>query len=384
MKSNNFLASIFISSLLSVQVFAQDKKEKENYQFTNTLNLDATDIKSQDITGTCWSYSTTSFIESEIIRINKGKYDLSEMYNVRRTYEKKADNYVRRHGKTQFGEGSLNHDVINSIAEFGIVPQSAYSGLIFEDTKHNHIEMAAVLENYLKAVIKNPNRKLSKSWRTGYNAILDAYIGEPVEKFDYEGKTYSPIEFRDHLGVVPSNYISLTSFTHHPYYSKFIVEVPDNWSNGSYHNVQLDDLIETIDYALKSGYTVAWDADVSEKTWSTKKGIAIIPETPYSEMSSEDKQNLFKKIVPEMEITPEVRQEAFDNYETTDDHLMHIIGKAKDQEGNDYYLVKNSWGTERGINGYYYISTSYMKMKTIGILLHKDGIPKKVMSKFAE
>lgn len=363
---------------ISFGVFSQ-KKEFEGYQFKNLIKLDASEIKNQQKTGTCWSFSTSSFLESELIRMGKEQVNLSEMYHVHQTYLKKADNYVRRHGKTQFGEGSLNHDVIKVIEEFGVVPESAYTGKL--GGKLNHQELVAVLKATLNAVIKNPNRKLSPSWKKSFEGTLEAYMGELPTSFEVEGKNFTPITYRNHLGLNPSNYVTLTSFTHHPFYKQFILEVPDNWSNGIYHNLPLNEMIEALDHALENGYTVAWDADVSERTWSSKKGIAIVPEMPYSEMNADEKKQLFEKVIPELNITQEIRQQAFDDYSTTDDHLMHIVGKAKDQHGNFYYLVKNSWGTKRGFEGYYYISTAYMQLKTIGFMLHKDALTKATRSK---
>lgn len=360
---------------------AQDKNETKGYLFVNEIHLGHTPVKSQDITGTCWSFSTTSFLESELLRMGKGPVELSEMYSVYWTYMAKADNYVRRHGATNFGEGSLSHDMINIASQYGLMPFSVYSGYMNSDSIYNHRELSALLKSNLETIVSNPNGQLSTAWLNAYQGILSAYMQTPPTEFNYEGNSYTPDSFRAYMGIEPEDYISITSFNHHPFYSEFILEVPDNWSNASYYNVELDELIATIDEALKNGFTLAWDADVSEKTWSRKKDIAIWPATPYKEMSKEEKADLFEEVIPEMEVTQEIRQEGFDNYTTTDDHLMHIVGTAFDQNGNKYYLVKNSWGSERNFEGFVYVSESYMRMKTIAIMLHKDGVSKELKSK---
>jgi len=375
------LVYILTFCLCNTLLFAQSKKEHKGYLFNDQFRLDVTEIRNQERTGTCWSFSTTSFVESELMRIHGREMDISEMYFVRHSYEEKAKNYVLRQGKAQFGEGGLNHDVWHTFTHYGAVPQSAYVGKNYESDQHIHGEMEAVLGHMLDGVVKNRNGKLSNAWLPAYQGALDAYMGEVPESFTWEGKSYTPESFAASLELDPAAYVTFTSFTHHPFYQPFVLEVPDNWSNGSYWNVPLDELIQVLDEALKSGYTVAWDADVSEKTWSTKDGIAIIPETDYADMEKEDRERLFKEIVPEKEVTQAYRQAEFENYRTTDDHLMHIVGKAYDQNETEYYIVKNSWGTKRGIEGYMYISVPYMQTKTLGLMVHKDGVPKAIWNK---
>lgn len=343
------------------------------YQFSEVNNLTSTEVKSQDNTGTCWSYSTTSFLESEVLRLGKGNVDLSEMYNVRMVYPKKAIDYVRYQGKNQFSQGSLAHDVIWSAGTYGLIPEFAYPGKENKDDKHDHSEMEKVLKSILDVVLKES--PISTTWSKAFNGVLDAYLGEVPQKFDYENKTYTPKEFASYLGFDASNYVSITSFTHHPFYEDFILEVPDNFSKGSFENVQLDELVKIIDHALDNGYTLAWDGDVSEKGFSSKEGLAILPEKGAS------KETLFKEVVKEEVTTQKSRQKNFDSQRTTDDHLMHITGKMKDQNGVIYYKVKNSWGSERGHDGYIYMSTEYLKMKTVSVLLHKDGVPKDLAKK---
>ncbi|HET8810274.1 MAG TPA: C1 family peptidase [Flavobacteriaceae bacterium] len=345
----------------------------QEYEFSPVIDLEATPVISQGRTGTCWSFSTSSFLESEIMRETGKTIDLSEMYNVRYTYPEKANNYVMRQGNARFSEGGLAHDVINSIAAHGIVPNSVYSGMDENQKRHNHAEMVAVLSAMLDTYVENPAGELSADWDNAVNAVLDVYLGEPVEKFTYEGKTYTPQSFLEMTEIDPADYVTLTSFKNHPFYSEFILSIPDNFSNGSYYNVPLDELIKTIDHALKNGYTIALDIDVSEPTFSAKQGVAVIP------ANSSENETAMTKIVDEKEITPEFRLEEFRNFNTTDDHLMHITGTVKDQDGNVYYKVKNSWGT-KGLahDGFVYMSVPYVKLKTISILLHKDGVPKKV------
>jgi len=283
-----------------------------------------------------------------------------------------------RQGKAQFSEGGLAHDVINSVAAYGLVPQDAYSGLFGAESSHNHAEMVAVISAMLEAYIKNPGRKLSKKWKVAVDAVLTTYIGENTTSFTYEGKIYTPQSFREQLKIVPENYVNITSFTHAPFYSEFILNIPDNWSYGSFYNVPLDELIATIDNALENGYTVELDCDVSERTFSSKDGVAIIPKL------SENNKKALQGIYPEKNITQKYRQDEFENYTTTDDHLMHITGVLYDQNGTKYYKVKNSWGSDeaRTANGgYVYFSEAYTRLKTISITLHKEGVPKTTSKK---
>ncbi|MAZ73822.1 MAG: aminopeptidase [Flavobacteriaceae bacterium] len=351
---------------------------QEPYQFTPQIDLEATDVISQGRTGTCWSFSSTSFLESEIIRLTGKKVDLSEMYTVRNTYPKKLENYVMRQGKAQFSEGGLAHDVMNSVAKYGLVPQEAYSGLFQNETGHNHAELVAVLEAMAKTYVENPARKLSKKWKPATEAVLDTYLGENINNFTFEGKQYTPETFRDAMKIVPKDYVTITSFTHAPFYSEFILNIPDNWSYGSFYNVPLDEMITSIDHALSKGFTVELDCDVSEKTFSSKDGVAVIPKEETNTIKA------LQGVYPELNVTQEYRQDAFENFTTTDDHLMHITGTLVDQNGTKYYKVKNSWGTDETRNangGYVYFSEAYMRLKAISITVHKDALPKNTAKK---
>ena len=365
----SYLFVLFISITLTAQ---------EQYKFTDVIDLDTTPVISQGNTGTCWSFSTSSFIESEIIRLTGKRIDISEMYNVRNTYPVKAENYVMRQGKAQFSEGGLAHDVFNSVRDFGLVPVDAYSGLMNGSTHHNHAEMVAILISMLDTYIKNPGRKLDPKWREAFGSILDVYLGNNVTEFTFEGKKYTPLQFAEMVKINADDYVNITSFTQAPFYSKFILNIPDNFSNGSFYNMPIDDLVQVIDNALENGYTVEIDCDVSEKTFSSKDGIAVMPSNPLNNLKA------LHSIYPEMEVTQEFRQQEFENFKTTDDHLMHITGTVKDQQGNKYYMVKNSWGTDEKrtkFNGYVYFSEAYVRLKTISITLHKDGLTKNISGK---
>ena len=361
-----YTAILFYIGMLSINA--------QNYEFQEVINLQSLPVISQDKTGTCWSFSTSSFLESEIIRLTGKKIDLSEMYQVRTTYPKKAENFVMRQGKAQFSEGGLNHDVINSVANYGLVPVAVYSGLSEEEKKHNHAELLAVIEAMVKTYVENPAHQLSTNWKPAINKVLDVYLGQIPTEFTYEGKKYTPKSFAEMTKINPSDYVTLTSFTHEPYYKPFILNIPDNFSNGSMYNLPLEEFIAAIDYALEKGFTLALDCDVSEATFSAKYGVAFIPE------NEEDEKTGLAEIIKEKVITPEFRQQEFENFNTTDDHLMHIVGKLKDQKGTIYYKIKNSWGTdEKRVKngGYVYMSAPFMKLKAISILLHKDGMDKK-------
>ena len=330
-------------------------------QFTVVKDNAHGSIENQCKTGTCWSFATTSFIESEIIRKGNKPVDLSEMYNVRLTYPKKAESYVRFQGKQQFGPGGLSHDVLAIIEEFGIVPEEAYSGFVFGSTEYDHGTLDEKLNNLVVDAVKAP----TNGYQEGVNGILDNEIGALPTEFKYNGASYTPASFRDAMKINAKEYVCLTSFSHHPFYSSFVLEVPDNWAKKSYYNLPLDEFQRVADFALSKGFTVAWDADVSEETFDARKGFAFVES--------------FQK---EPKIDQVKRQEAFDSFETTDDHLMHITGTAKDDKGNSYYLVKNSWGTEGLANGgFQYISVPYFRYKTICMIVHKDAIPKEIAVK---
>jgi bleomycin hydrolase len=395
---NIIITVVILSS--SLTTFAEDDKKKDKksgYKFEDVLILPATPVQDQHRSGTCWSFSGLSFLESEMLRLGKPKVNLSEMFIVWHTYSEKAIKHVRLHGNLNFSPGGAFHDVTNIISKYGIVPESVYDGLEYGEEQHVHGEMDRVLREFVDAVVENKNKKLTTAWNEAYTLILDSYLGELPKQFEYEGKRYTPQSFADDfIGLNMNDYVEITSYTHHPFYSKFIIEIPDNWSWDEVYNVPMKELEEIIDYSLNNGYTVAWASDVSEKGFaSSNKGIAVMPVAPEKEMSDaeiarweslperERENELYKleKPVPELEVTQEMRQIAFNNFQTTDDHGMHIIGYAKDQNGKIFYKVKNSWGDYNQYNGYLYASKPYMRYKTMCIMVHKDAIPLHIKQK---
>jgi len=368
MKKLTLIVFLFVTNLF----FAQ------KYHFKTIYNIEASKVKSQGKTGTCWSFSTSSFLESEIYRLTKKNINISEMYSVRATYPKKAWNYVMRQGKTQFSEGGLSHDVMNAIKTDGLVPESAFTGLFGKQIVYNHHAIVPAMKAVLDAYIKNDIHSKHPNWKIATDSILNKEIGKKITTFTYNGTQYTPMSFLKMTKINPADYVTLTSYTHKPYYSSFILNIPDNFSNGSFYNVPLEDLTKIIDLALKRGFSLALDIDVSEKTFSAKNGIAFLPK------KETDIEKGMTKIVKEIKVTPSIRQKEFENYNTTDDHLMHIIGLLKDQKGNLYYNVKNSWGNNSqriGNNGYVNISENFVKMKAISILVHKDALSKKLKKK---
>ncbi len=375
-----------ILSMLAFTAFAQDKTtnaEESNYEFEKVVHLEATPVLSQGYTGTCWSFSGMSFFESELLRMGKKETILSEMFIVRKAYEKKAEMYVRLDGKTNFGQGGEFHDIPAVIKEFGVVPQEAYDGLDYGSERHNHSEMFKVLKGAVKGVIEQMNSSnfngLTPAWKQAISGILDAYLGADVTTFEIDGKEYTPKTYAEYLGLNMDNYVSITSFTHQEMNKPFQLAIPDNWSRQDAYNVSLDEMYEATVTALNNGYTVGWTADVSEDGFSHRRGLAINPED--TDLLDSTKDNAFMNPTEEVEVTPELRQEGYENKTTQDDHLMHIVGLYKDQNGTNYFLVKNSWGTTNHPEGFLYVSESYFKMKTIYVYTHKDALTKGMQKK---
>jgi len=373
-----FAQDILVNSL---KLNASDKS-KENFKFTEVINLGTTSVKSQGSSGTCWSYSTNSFLESEMIRLGKQPVELSQIYSARNVYVEKGVNYVRMHGAITLGDGGALHDVINMYKKYGTVPREVYTGLNYGTDKNKFAEMGALMESVLTAVVKNPNGELTPNWQKAYAAVIDSYLGKVPDNFTYKGKNYTPQTFaKEVVGINPDDYVEMSSFTNAPYYQKTTMMVPDNWSLDQVYNVKVNDMTDVIDNALKKGYTVAWATDVSEKSFSWKNGVAYVASKKFDDMTAEEKADMFNGPKAEPEITPEMRQAAFDNYTTTDDHGMHIIGLAKDQTGKEYYIVKNSWGETNDYKGFLFVTKNFVKYKTTALLVNKGGIPAEIAKK---
>ncbi|KAF0129734.1 MAG: peptidase c1a papain [Bacteroidetes bacterium] len=377
---------------------AQDApaKVKKAYEFTVVKEVPHTAVPNQYRSGTCWSFSGIGLLEAEILRKSGRTVDLSEMFIVREAYSEKASKYVRLHGHLNLAAGGGFNDVTFVMDKYGLVPESAYAGLVIGEEKHTHGEMDDVLKAYTDAVLKNGNKKLTPVWHKGFNALLDTYLGDFPAEFVYEGKKYTPQSFSKEMGLSGSDYVQLTAYNHVPLYQPYVQELPDNWLWSLTYNLSLEEMMETIDQAIENGYAVAWGADVSEKGFSWKNGVAIVPAENVNDLAGTEKERwealtpaerkktmfAFEEIVPEKKITPEMRQLSYDNFETTDDHGMLIVGTATDQNGNKYYKVKNSWGTEDHIyQGYFYASLAFVQYKTLNIAVHKEAISKQIRKK---
>lgn len=348
-----------------------NKKIDSVYEFKEVINLERTEIKNQNSTGTCWSFAGNSFLESELIRMGKGEHNLSEMYIVRNIYPEKAWNYVRYHGKAQFGQGSLAHDVLNAIEKYGIVPEEIYSARP-ENDYLNHGEMFSILNSIVTNIVDTEPKNRTPHWIDAFNGVIDAYLGEAPEEFNYQGNIYTPVSFAEELGLKKSDYVDITSFTHHPFDTEFVLEIPDNWSHGKFLNVPMERMLNLTVKALENGYTVNWGSDVSEDSFESDYGLAINP-TDMKQMKLDKEEIKWDSIYKELDITQEIRQADFDNYLTQDDHGMHIVGIAKDKLDRKYFIVKNSWGSKnRGREGYLYVSFSYFMHKTTSIQMHRD------------
>jgi bleomycin hydrolase len=389
-----FISACFIFALLSGVSYAQKKgstPQVEPYRFETVVENPVTSIKDQASSGTCWCFSGLSFIESEIIRSTGEECDLSEMFVVSNAYYDKALKYVRMHGHLNFGPGSSFSDVLAVLETYGIVPESEMTGLNYGTQQHNHFEMDEVLKGIVSALVKNPNMKLSKAWKTGFRDMVAAYLGEIPTSFTVNGEDYTPKSYLASLGIDMSDYVDISSWTHHPFYETMVLEVPDNWRGRDAYNVPLDDMMAIIDNALDNGYTVAWASDVSEDGF-TGAGIAVVPDMTKTVQGSDQVRWIGSQEIngmplymqtpcPEMVITQELRQEGFDDYSTTDDHGMHIYGKAVDQNGTEYYMVKNSWGSVGPYDGVWYVSKAYVMYKTTDIVVNRNAIPSEIREK---
>lgn len=392
----NWRKPLFIAAAIfaaSFQASAQDNlinalrenvsdNSKQGFVFTEIINLGNTSIKDQGSSGTCWSYSGNSFLESEMLRKGQTPVEISPIFTAYYTYLEKAKNYVRLHGDQAQGEGGQLHDVLTIYRKYGAVPQEVYTGLREGQTRNNFSEMSSILHNMNASIVKN--KKLTPNWQQAVRGVMNAYLGEVPQSFQYNGKIYTPRTWADEvIGLNMDDYIGISSFKEYPYYKPFVLLIPDNWSFESFMNVKMNELTEIIDHALENGYTVAWATDVSEKTFSWKNGIAFVSEKQYEQYSKEEQANLFNGPKAEATITEEIRQAAFDDYSTTDDHGMHIIGLVKDQNGKEYYIVKNSWGATNDYQGYMYVTKEFVKYKTISLLLNKNALSKEMKSKMA-
>lgn len=383
--------------LFGTGAVAQEKKDKakdDAVKFTVIKENPITSIKDQNQSGTCWAFSSLAFFESELIRLGKGTHDLCESFVVYHTMIDRARAAVRLHGDISFSQGGSFYDVIYCMKNYGMVPQEAMAapGSLYGDTLFNHNELDAVAGAYVRAIAKGNFKKLSPCWINGLYGIYDSYVGELPKEFKKDGKTYTPKSYMEQLGLNPDDYVSLTSFTHHPFYTQFPIEVQDNWRWAMSYNLPLDEFMEVMDAAVRNGYTFAWGADVSEPGFG-RDNIARVPDTKaardktgsdaarWTGTNVTNDQAAKKASTGELEITQEMRQEGYDNWTTTDDHGMQIYGLAKDSAGNEYFMVKNSWGKYGKYDGIFYASKPYVAYKTMNILIHKDAIPEKIAKK---
>ncbi|MCH5220631.1 MAG: aminopeptidase [Muribaculaceae bacterium] len=394
------LVALTTSSLWAVNDEQKtDTDSLAGFRFKDIYTIKTTSVKDQNKSGTCWCFSGTSFIEDEIMRQGGDSLDLSEMFTVRKCYEEKGDRYVRMYGSANFSPGGAVTDVAHVWRKYGVVPEEAYPGLNYGEKKHVHGELHGVLQGVVNAVAKKSDKKITTAWKPAFNGVLDAYLGVVPETFTYNGKTYTPRSFAESLPFNPDDYVVLTSFSHHPFYESFVLEIPDNWTWDRYMNVPLDELKAVVDNAIANGYPVLWAADISEKGFKWKEGVALMPKikdeadmegtelarwVKLSDKDKEDEAYKFNGPTTEIVVTQESRQADFDSQLTTDDHGMEIIGIAEDQNGNRFYKVKNSWDDNQVYDGFIYVSEPYFLAKTMSLLVHKDAVPKDIATKISK
>ena len=381
---------IIAAAALALVSAAASAQQAPDYEFTTVKENPITSVKNQNRSGTCWCFSAISFIESEILRTKGIETDLSEMFVVGKSYRDRAVKYVRLDGHLNFAAGSSFGDVLHVIDDYGIVPQSAMNGMNYGSALPEQNELDAALKGYVSAIATNPNKKLTTAWLNGFDGIVEAYLGEYPETFTVDGKEYTPESYRDYLGINMDDYVNITSFTHYPFYEQFIIEVPDNWRWDTAYNLPMDEMMEVMYNAINNGYTIAWGSDVSE-TGFTRNGLAVALEEAKATTGSDQERWVGKADAPkeevkaalpaEVTVTQEMRQEGYDNYQTTDDHGMVIVGSAVDQAGNPFYKVQNSWGDNGPYKGFYYFSRPFFEYKTMDIMVHKSFIPKDIKKK---
>ena len=390
--------TLALAAFAAASLGAQAPKVKPaDYQFTTVKEIPVTSMKNQNRSGTCWCFSSLSFLESEVIKAKNLKAeaypDFSEMFIVRHSYHDRAVKYVRLNGYLNMAQGSGFGDVLEVIRDYGLMPQSAYSGMNYGYELPVQGELDAVLRGYVEAVAKNPNRKLTPVWTKGFDGILDAYLGELPENFVENGVTYTAASYRDAMGINPDDYVNISSYTHHPFYSQFAIEVEDNWRWGLCYNLPLNEFMAVIDNAVENGYTVLWGGDVSEPGF-TRDGLAILLDTEAKPTTGSDQERWVgkaedkpaaaaekKELPKELDVTQEIRQRMFDEKTSTDDHGMHLYGTAKDQNGTKYYLIKNSWGVTGAYDGTWYMSENFVKGKTLNFVVNKKALPKDIAKK---
>ncbi len=372
--------------------FAQ--KDTTGFVFTTIKENKITSVKNQNRSSTCWAYSALGFLEAELLRLNKGDHDFSEMFVVYHTMLDRAVNYVRLHGDASFSPGGSFYDVLYCWRHYGIVPDKAMpAGVMYGDTLANHSDLDAAAKAYVDVIAKSTASKISPLWRRPLEAIYETYLGKLPQEFTYKGKKYTPRSFADSFGLNMDDYVSLTSYSHHPFYEAFAIEIQDNWRGAKSYNLPIDELMQVMRNAVNTGYTIAWGSDVSEEGF-TRNGIAVMPDVKKgAELTGSDmahwlglskadrRAELTSRPLPEMTVTQQMRQEAYDNWETTDDHGMLIYGLAKDQNGKQYFMVKNSWGLSGKYKGFWYASEAFVAYKTMNILVHKNAIPKEILKK---